>query len=118
MRDRTTSSRHPMWQKRLRHHHEKVVARDVLVEVDSAGVHLYPLACPWRRLSPRVVDLAVDLVQPVRLLTSRRRRGVDREERPTTTKVGRERDPPVRRCHFPAAVELERHKPGERERPA
>jgi hypothetical protein len=52
----------------LGQHHQEVVARDVLVEVDSAGVGLDSLACSRRRLPAWIVDLAVDLVQAIGLV--------------------------------------------------
>src|SRR5438067_7877509 len=73
---------------RLRKHHEKVVASDVLVEVDPAGVHLDPLAGSRRRLPARVVDLTVHFVQPVPLF-ARRGYGVDGEDRPPAAEVRR-----------------------------
>jgi len=96
----------------LRQHHEEVVARDVRVEVDAAGVRFDPFACSRRRLSARGVDLAVDLRQPARLLARRRRR-VEPEDGPAATEVGRERLP----ARLAAAVELLGDEPGERERP-
>jgi hypothetical protein len=48
-------------------HHEEVVARHMLVEVDPTSVGLDALARSRRRLSARVVDLAVHLDEPVAL---------------------------------------------------
>ena len=60
----------------LGQHLEEVVARDVFVEVDAAGVDLNAFACPWWSLSAGVVDLAIDLEQAV-VLGACRVGGVD-----------------------------------------
>src|SRR5881409_3523790 len=67
---------------------EEVVARDVFVEVDAAGVDLDAFARPRRSLSARVVDLAVDLEQAV-VLGACRGGGVDDEGHPAAAEVRR-----------------------------
>src|SRR5262249_42411331 len=106
----------PAGAERLRRRHEEVVPRDVLVEVDSASVHLDALARARRRLAARIVDLAVHFVQAVTCL-ARRGCGVNGEDRPPPAEIGRKRDPAVRRRHLAAAGELERDQPSKREAP-
>src|SRR6266508_2381615 len=62
-------------------HHEEVVAVDVLVEIDPAGVGRNPFTRSRRCLSARVVDLAVHHDQPIPLNTCGRRR-METERRP------------------------------------
>jgi hypothetical protein len=50
-------------------HHEEVVARDVRVEIDPAGVGRNPFTRTRRRLSAWIVDLAVHHDQPIPLNT-------------------------------------------------
>src|SRR5919109_4582905 len=97
-----------------REHYEEVVSGDVLVEVDPARVGLDALARAARRLAARIVDLAVDLVVPDRLLAIYGGRGVEAEDRAASAEVRRQ----LRALDLAAAVELERDKPRERERPA
>src|SRR5439155_22320113 len=76
----------------LGQHLEEIVARDVFVEVDAAGVDLDAFARPWRSLSAGVVDLAVDLEQAV-VLGACRGGGVDDEDHPAAAEVRRQRNP-------------------------
>src|SRR5947208_2569489 len=72
----------------LGQHLDEVVARDVFVEVDPAGVDLDAFARPRWSLSAGVVDLAVDLEQAVVLGACRGGR-VDEEGHPAAAEVRR-----------------------------
>src|SRR5207253_9870048 len=90
---------------------------DVLVEVDSPSVGFDAFARPGWRLAARVVDLAIDLIEPVPLRACERG-GVDREGDAAAAPVRRQRDRrPVLGGQLAAAVELVRDQAGEREGP-